>query len=354
MAHIINEMRFLPPEIAGRRFGIHVAPQYELPVRAENAPDQGQGVVKFTVTNPYDEPVAFVLYRGVRGLAPPYYFGNAFYSVYLASINWGPPVASWYTASELRAPTPSSPDGQYSLGVIEAGGGRDIVAFIFVAPPKSPLSFYEGGIPDASQLVDMHAYIVDIKPSQFCVHYSKLAVLQYVTQTGYHVSGLPPNPFTATSVLMTPREPDYPTNEIIPGQYATVGECPPAQAASCHALLEDARAEMERGDARALIDLAEALKCYLAHRLRAARWRMPYLIEAARRRRKRCDMLGFLLSGRAHAYYGLMGIFAAALLLYALPPLRDHPIAYVAIMVLSAGAFVDMWAHCYRHRLRAS
>jgi len=61
------------------------------------------------------------------------------------------------------------------------------------------------------------------------------------------------------------------------------------------------------------------------------------------------SMWRFFLSGRAHAYYGLMAIFAIALLLYALPDLRCHPIVYVAIMVLSAGVFVDLWAHKFVH-----
>jgi len=55
---------------------------------------------------------------------------------------------------------------------------------------------------------------------------------------------------------------------------------------------------------------------------------MAGLIDAVR------SMWRFFLSGRAHAYYGLMAIFAIALLLYALPDLRCHPIVYAAIMVL--------------------
>jgi hypothetical protein len=70
---------------------------------------------------------------------------------------------------------------------------------------------------------------------------------------------------------------------------------------------------------------------------------MAGLVDAVR------SMWRFLLSGRAHAYYGLMAIFTIALLLYALPGLRDHPIVYVAIMVLSAGIFVDLWAHKFAH-----
>jgi len=189
-------------------------------------------------------------------------------SVYLSSINGEPPVAYWYTEPDLRAPTPSSPDGAYALGVIDAGNGRDVVAFIFVVPPSSSLSFYEGGIPDASQLIDMHAYIVGIRQAEFCIHYSKAAVTQYMAQTGYTVSGLPPNPFTHASVLMTPREPNYPTNEIMPGQYATVGACAPTQTDRCHEFLESAEGEIEKGDiAKALDDLLNALRCYMAHKL---------------------------------------------------------------------------------------
>jgi hypothetical protein len=221
---IVREVNLLPEHMSLRRMAVHVQAAAELPVKAVNVPDK-PNVVEFIVHNPNSTAVPFVLYRGVENIAPPYYFGNAFYSVYLSSIEGAPPIAYWYAGDQL-APTPAKPTDPYALGVLKSGDGKHVVAFLFVAPPNGDLSFYEGGIPDASKLIDMHAYMVDISTGQFCVHYSDAAVQQYEWQTGYSVSDLPPNPFTASTVLMTPLEANYPTNEIFPGQYATEGACP--------------------------------------------------------------------------------------------------------------------------------
>ena len=60
-------------------------------------------------------------------------------------------------------------------------------------------------------------------------------------------------------------------------------------------------------------------------------------------------MLSWFFSGHAHDYYALILIFLLALLLYSFKNLRGHPIVYVVIMILSAGVFVDLWAHRWKH-----
>ena len=59
--------------------------------------------------------------------------------------------------------------------------------------------------------------------------------------------------------------------------------------------------------------------------------------------------MDFFFTGRAHDYYGLLAIIVVALILYAWPPLRDHPFIYWVIVVLASGVFVDLWAHKWRH-----
>jgi hypothetical protein len=56
-------------------------------------------------------------------------------------------------------------------------------------------------------------------------------------------------------------------------------------------------------------------------------------------------MIGFLLSGDAHAYYGLLGAMAISLyLLFAL-----HSAWAGIILALASGIFVDLWIHQYLH-----
>jgi hypothetical protein len=56
-------------------------------------------------------------------------------------------------------------------------------------------------------------------------------------------------------------------------------------------------------------------------------------------------MWAFLASGAAHAYYGLIGVMAIALVLL----FNLHSAFAGLILALSAGVFVDLWVHQYLH-----
>jgi hypothetical protein len=56
-------------------------------------------------------------------------------------------------------------------------------------------------------------------------------------------------------------------------------------------------------------------------------------------------MWAFLLSGDAHAYYGLLGVMAISLyMLFGL-----HLLWAGVTLALASGVFVDMWVHQYLH-----
>lgn len=54
----------------------------------------------------------------------------------------------------------------------------------------------------------------------------------------------------------------------------------------------------------------------------------------------------FLLSGRAHVYYGLVTALALA---FAVLAGWLGKLALVAIVAIQAGIFVDLWVHGYVH-----
>jgi hypothetical protein len=56
-------------------------------------------------------------------------------------------------------------------------------------------------------------------------------------------------------------------------------------------------------------------------------------------------MITFLLSGDAHAYYGLLGVIAVAAWLL----LSLHVAWAGVILALASGVFVDLWIHQYLH-----
>ena len=78
---IIDEVKHVNAvlgESGRRKFALHASSVQELQVRCRNAPEAGKDVVEYTIANGSgNKPQACILYRGVKGVAPPYYFGNA-------------------------------------------------------------------------------------------------------------------------------------------------------------------------------------------------------------------------------------------------------------------------------------
>jgi hypothetical protein len=221
---IIYEIRPIKAELgedAKRKFSAHVTSTLELPVSCRNASEAGSNVVEYTIQNGSDKAQACVLYRGVKGEARPYYFGNAFYAAYYGGIN-GKRLANYYESVELVAPNPANENVPYSLGMLSTGTKEYLTCFFFIVPPNSgTVKLLEGGISDSSLLMDLHAYIVKlVEVAKFRQSFSQAAIARYVTQSGYTVSAPKQDPYQVVSVSLDALEQNIPTNEIFPKQYA--------------------------------------------------------------------------------------------------------------------------------------
>lgn len=170
----------------------------------------GNNVVEYAISNPADVLQYCVLYRGVQDIAPPYFFGNAFYAAYM-EMNIADFIA-------LTPPTTFNPNDRYPLVALDVGLPELLVCFCFPVPPKSTISILEGGIPNANLLVDMHAYIVKLLDiASLNVFYNAAAVAQYNLQSGSNVGYMPDPTFIAGRIATGLA---LPTNEIFPLQYA--------------------------------------------------------------------------------------------------------------------------------------
>ncbi len=184
----------------------------------------GEGLVQYQVSNPDPVPHAFVIYRGFYSTGYNFYFGNAYYSVYLSKVN-GVQTATWFDGQVENEPIPPQPDSGYQLGVLNTGDGKNLVCFVFVVPAQSTLKVNESGISSASDIYNLHAYIVSAQQDVFCVYYNSGAAQLFQIQTGATITDMPSNPFFANTALLTPIAQGYPTNELWYGQYALQGSC---------------------------------------------------------------------------------------------------------------------------------
>ncbi|MEM0117715.1 MAG: hypothetical protein QXV32_04655 [Conexivisphaerales archaeon] len=228
---IIREVEYVAKILgrdAGLSYQLHAATAGELKLSVRARPDLGSDIVEWIMTNDTSIDQSCVLYRGVRGLAPPYYFGNAFYAVYYGTIQsngTSEQAARYLHTTEPAAPLPSDPQGLYYLAELNTGSSMLLNCFVFAVPAKSSLSAYEGGIADATKAYDLHAFTVSLAdPGIYCVHYNQDAVSQYERQTGFRVIP-PPNPYQVETVQMFPKQNPVPRNEVFSGQYGSPGPC---------------------------------------------------------------------------------------------------------------------------------
>ena len=220
---VINEVKYvnsLLGENGGRKFPIHVTSLEELRVATENAPEAGEDTVEYTIQNGSSKPHACGLYRGVRGKALPYYFGNAFFAAFYGGIN-GRRIADYHDSLDIVAHNQVNENGMNSLGVLATGTKEYLTCFVYLLPPRSSTKVLEGGIRDASLLLDMHTYAVKLlEVGRFKQFFSEIAVRQYIAQTGYVFTAPLNDPYVVKTVVLETLEQNIPTNEIFPNQYA--------------------------------------------------------------------------------------------------------------------------------------
>jgi len=161
--------------------------------------DEAQGVVSWNFANNSNKQVSVILYRN------SYYFGNAFWPVYVQN-----GMTSW--ATEL---TPLIDEGveknTVPIGIIDFGNGNRIIAFIFTLAQGQKWSILEGGFSSITPPQDAEIYEVSLEKSgSFCIGYDNQQVLDWDLQTQTAMLGYSPDPsYIETVEVMTPEGTDF-------------------------------------------------------------------------------------------------------------------------------------------------
>ncbi len=146
--------------------------------------DEKNGTVEYTFSNPGKSVRSAVLYRS------GYYFGNAYFPVYLANKGFRTGWSENTTLTENGVQNNSAPVAVIDFSV------KLMIAFVFTLSPGQQWSMLEGGFQSISP-TDVTAYSVEFKGvADFCVEYDKEQVVDWDQQTGTTLKGYEPNPET--------------------------------------------------------------------------------------------------------------------------------------------------------------
>lgn len=215
--------------------------------------DEGQGLVQWDFTNPGMDPATCILLRN------GYYFGGAFWPVYLANPAFG---TVW--ATELAPLVDNGVTNNTApMGLLQFDDGARQVVFLFTIAPGQTWSMLEGGFSAVSPPEIQAAPIVALQGAgEFCVGYDPQQVLDWDLQTGTALQGYSPNPSTFTTVLVTAA--GTPDIRLFPGDSAVDGPCGPTPTPSCTDLLKQAVVELEAGEiANGIEDLFRGIECLI-------------------------------------------------------------------------------------------
>lgn len=157
--------------------------------------NQAQGTVKWTFSNTTKATSSVVLFRS------GYYFGNAFWPVYIANSSFNTRFASAAEPLKDNGTSSNSPP----LMVVQFHDGRYIVAFVFTLSAGQTWSMLEGGFVQGMVPENPATYAVSgLRQQEFCLQYDETQVTDWDQQTGTSLSGYSPNPSafkTITGIL---------------------------------------------------------------------------------------------------------------------------------------------------------
>ncbi len=147
--------------------------------------NESEGTVEWIFQNDGLTDVSFLLYRN------GYYFGNAFWPVYINN--------SQFNESFVSTPVPLTDRGTLNnsapLCVATFGNGKSIVCFLFTLSTGQKWSMVEGGFSQNMPPADYSASVVKLKGAfQFCITYDETQVEDWDQQTGTTYTGYTPNP----------------------------------------------------------------------------------------------------------------------------------------------------------------
>ena len=153
--------------------------------------DEKGGVVEWTFSNSTKSKLSAVLYRS------GYYFGNAFWPVYLNNSGFNTGFATSDSPLTDRGTENNSPP----IMVVDFKGGQRIVAFVFTISPGQAWSMLEGGFVDGMVPEGPVCYsLSNLSTAPFCIKYDEKQVSEWDGQTGTTLKGYSPNPKTFSSL----------------------------------------------------------------------------------------------------------------------------------------------------------
>jgi hypothetical protein len=177
--------------------------------------DQANGLVKWTFVNNSQQQQTVILLRN------GYYFGGAFWPVYVNNSQFG---INWATAL-----TPLADNGFENnapvLGLTQFSSGQIIENFLFTLGAGQTWSMLEGGFSTLSPPSGAQLFEVSLNSAgEFCVGYDPQQVIDWDTQSNTNYQGYSPNPNTITTVLVNASA-DAPYVQLFPNDSATAGAC---------------------------------------------------------------------------------------------------------------------------------
>ncbi len=168
--------------------------------------NEAAGLVEWTFHNASAAVATVALLRN------GYYFGDAFWPVYLANPSFR---TVWATA--LR-PLPDQGASQNSPPLVILGvGGSPTVAFAFTLGPGQTWSMLEGGFSPATPPDPQAAPLCAVElEAEFCVGYSPQAVSQWDQQSSTSLQGYSPNPASFRTLELSAPAAPLPTLKLFP------------------------------------------------------------------------------------------------------------------------------------------
>ena len=177
--------------------------------------DEKNGTVQWNFSNSSSKKISAVLYRS------EYYFGNAFWPVYLNNSGFNTSFTPTNSALVDKGVASNSPP----LMVVNFTGGKSIVAFVFTLAPGQKWSMLEGGFVGGMVPENPVCYTLgSLSSREFCIKYDEQQVKDWDSQTGTTLKGYSPNPSTFLS-LNGNAPSDSPYVELFKDQINS-GKCP--------------------------------------------------------------------------------------------------------------------------------
>jgi len=218
--------------------------------------DKGQGIIKWTFTNTGKAQESVILLRN------GYYFGGAFWPVYVANSEFG---VTWMT--EVKPLVDNGAENNAPpIAPVTFSNGYTQVLFIFTLSGGQTWSMLEGGFNNVTPQPQGVYTVGNPVLQTWCIGYDPQRVVDWDSQTGTTLQGYSPNPETITTVVWQ-ASPGAPYDALPFNDMYCDTPCPcalqPAPQPTCLEILENIAIAIETGDFSSISvqDIIDAVEC---------------------------------------------------------------------------------------------